>query len=111
MSNVCVLSQISDLQNSLSAERVKNKLSDEYLRNAQDNVGFKLLYYTFNVIHRVTSQVENLRNKVDGLEGENNDIRKEVEKLKNDKLEQDQEHSYRVCILLNKFAFLFTLVL
>ena len=55
--------------------------------------------YTFNVIHRVTSQVENLKNKVDGLEGENNDIRKEVEKLKNDKLEQDQEHSYRVCII------------
>ena len=46
----------------------------------------------------MTSQVENLKNKVDGLEGENNDIRKEVEKLKNDKLEQDQEHSYRVCI-------------
>lgn len=56
------------------------------------------MYYTFNVIHRVTSQVENLKNKVDGLEGENNDIRKEVEKLKNDKLEQDQEHSYRVFI-------------
>ena len=47
----------------------------------------------------MTSQVENLKNKVDGLEGENNDIRKEVEKLKNDKLEQDQEHSYRVCII------------
>ena len=54
------------------------------------------MYFIFNVIHQVTSQVENLKNKVDGLEGENNDIRKEVEKLKNDKLEQDQEHSYRV---------------
>ena len=44
-SNVCFLSQISDLQNSLSDERVKNKLSDEYLRNAQDNVRFKLVLY------------------------------------------------------------------
>ena len=47
----------------------------------------------------MTSQVENMKKKVDGLEGENNDIRKEVEKLKNDKLEQDQAHSYRVCII------------
>ena len=47
----------------------------------------------------MTSQVENLKNKLDGLEGENNDIRKEVQKLKNDKLEQEQEHSYRVCII------------
>ena len=48
----------------------------------------------------MTSQVGNLKNKVDGLEGENNDIRREVEKLKNDKLEQDREHSYRVYILI-----------
>ena len=46
------------------------------------------------------TQVENLKNKVDGLEGENNDIRREVEKLKNDKREQEQEHSYRVYVLL-----------
>ena len=50
--------------------------------------------------HWVTSQVENLKNKVDGLQGENNDFRQEVEKLKNDKLEQDQEHSYRVYIFI-----------
>ena len=59
----------------------------------------------------MTSQVENLKNKVDGLEGENNDIRKEVEKLKNDKLEQDQEHSYRVCIISIYLIFLLTLIL
>ncbi len=47
----------------------------------------------------MTSQVENLKNKVDGLKGENTDIRKEVEKLKNDKLEQDQDHSYKVYML------------
>ena len=52
-----------------------------------------------------------MKKKVDGLEGENNDIRKEVEKLKNDKLEQDQEHSYRVYIISIYLIFLLTLVL
>ena len=59
----------------------------------------------------MTSQVENLKNKLDGLEGENNDIRKEVEKLKNDKLEQDQAHSYRVYIISIYLIFLLTLIL
>ena len=59
----------------------------------------------------MTSQVENMKKKVDGLEGENNDIRKEVEKLKNDKLEQDQEHSYRVYIISIYLIFLLTLIL
>ena len=37
-----------------------------------------------------------MKNKVDGLVGENDDIRKEMERLKNEKIEKDQEHSYRV---------------
>ena len=37
-----------------------------------------------------------MKNKVDGLVGENEDIRKEVQRLKNEKMEQDKEHSYKV---------------
>ena len=48
----------------------------------------------------MTSQVKNMKNKVDGLVGENDDIRKEVEILKNEKMEQGQEHSYRVSLYL-----------
>ena len=48
----------------------------------------------------MTSQVENMKNKVDGLVGENDDIRKEMERLKNEKIEKDQEHSYRVSLYL-----------
>ena len=41
-----------------------------------------------------------MKNKVDGLVGENEDIRKEMEKLKNEKMEQDKEHSYRVNLFI-----------
>ena len=55
----------------------------------------------------MTSQVKNMKNKVDGLVGENDDIRKEVEILKNEKMEQDQEHSYRVSLYLWRWFIIF----
>ena len=41
-----------------------------------------------------------MKNKVDGLVGENEDIRKEVQRLRDEKMEQDKEHSYKVNLFM-----------